>query len=125
MEINVEELTIKQIREISSLTAAHRSKSASHVRAERPVVVRSSGGVYFGYLVEKSGTYCKLLRARHIRLWKSAPGKKAINCGDLAVVGAGPGTNITRPVTTEISTYYCIYSCTQEATTALEELPCE
>ena len=77
MELNIEELTLKQIREIVALVCAKPTRKAVPFR-ERAVVVRSSGGVYFGRLVACTGSYGRLSDARHIRTWTSPPGVKAI-----------------------------------------------
>ena len=123
MELNIEELTLKQIREIVALVCAKPTRKAVPFR-ERAVVVRSSGGVYFGRLVACTGSYGRLSDARHIRTWTSPPGVKAINASDVARVGAGAGTSITMPAPTELPTIYAIYDCTPEAADILWGLPC-
>ena len=124
MELNIEELTVRQIREIAAIAGCAKSTRKAAPFRERDVVVRSSGGVYFGRLIAMAGTYGRLANARHIRMWKSRPDHKAINCADIARFGAGPGTSITQPVPAELPTIYAVYDCTAEASAILTALPC-
>ena len=124
MELNIEELTVKQIREIAAIAGCAKSTRKVAPFRERDVVVRSSGGVYFGRLVACVGTYGRMPDARHIRTWTSPAGVKAINASDVARVGAGAGTSITMPAPTELPTIYAIYDCSPEAAIILRGLPC-
>ena len=123
MDIDIDGLTIGQARAIVAQLGGRARRVPVPFR-ERDVIVRSSGGVYFGRLVACVGTYGRLIDGRHIRTWKSPSSGKAISCGDLAIVGAGTGTSITRPVPTELPTIYAIYDCTAEASALLRALPC-
>ena len=124
--INLDDLTYKQIKEIAALASGlcRQPSEAGHVTPERPVIVRSTGGVYFGYLVRQYGTEVRLLRARHIRTWTSTGlAGSALGCSDLAIYGAGAGSSITARVDTDLPTVHGIFDCTIAATKILEALP--
>jgi hypothetical protein len=91
---------------------------------KRLVIARTSGGVQYGLIVALDGTWGRFDKCRHIRSWQSIPGKLAVNCADIAVVGAGAGTSITRPVDgAEFPMIYGIYDVTAKAAKALDALP--
>jgi hypothetical protein len=125
--IDIENLTLKEIREIAAIAGGSCGTRPARTKPpfrERLVIARTSGGVQYGLLVARDGTWGRIDRCRHIRTWQSIHGKLAINCADLAVVGAGSGTSITRPVDgAEFPTIYGTFDVTPEAAKALDALP--
>jgi hypothetical protein len=64
----------------------------------QPVVVRAYSGVFFGYLLGKSGATVELRDARQIWSWDSAGLAEKVNtCGDIAVRGLGSGSKVSSP----------------------------
>jgi hypothetical protein len=70
MSINIEDLTIKEIKEISALIQGVNKESlSSHPFIGRKVLVRTySAGVHIGTLEKINGMECHLKNA--LRLWK-------------------------------------------------------
>ncbi len=103
MTLNLEELTIKQVREIAALAGCATKKRAAKSFAEEPVIVRAYSGVFFGYLVSKTGACVELRDARQIWSWDSAGlAEKSQTCGDIAMRGLGTGSKVSAPVTRSI-----------------------
>ena len=74
---------------IKKKTAA--KKKTTH----RAVIVRAYSGVFFGYLVAKTGASVELRGARQVWSWDSAGmAEKAMTCGDIARLGVGTGSKI-------------------------------
>ncbi len=102
--IDIDSLTVKQIREISALAASlsggcKPSEGTSTNYPERPpVIVRAYSGVFFGYLVSKNGAEVKLKDARHIWSWDSTGmTDKVQTCEDIASRGLGSGSKMSSP----------------------------
>lgn len=74
--INIEELTLKQIREISALVTANHSKQSARVEGDRrPVIVRAhDAGVHFGNLVAYEGRTVWLENSRRLWSWTAKSG---------------------------------------------------
>lgn len=94
----------------------------------KAVVVRAYSGVFFGYLVERrgGGDHCEvdLVRARHIHRWQSnGLPRKALNCEDLAILGAGEGTTIGGEVSQTILDVKVIIDATEAAIKQFDSLP--
>ncbi len=103
MTIDIDTLTIKQVREIAALAGCATKKKAVRSFAEEPVIVRAYSGVFFGYLVSKTGACVELRDARHIWSWDSAGlAEKSQTCGDIAARGLGTGSKVSAPVSRSI-----------------------
>ena len=99
MELNIDELTIAQVREIAKLagfagTVSAPTKKRSSKEDGRPVIVRSYGaGAFFGYLAEKWGNEVLLFQCRRIWNWKGAN-----TLSEIALSGITPqGSRIAKP----------------------------
>jgi hypothetical protein len=77
-------------------TAAKKSNGASKGEA---VIVRAYSGVFFGYLLSKTGASVELRDARQIYYWDSAGlPQKSNTCPDIAARGLGTGSKVSQPV---------------------------
>lgn len=71
--ININELTIGQVKELASLLGFSPSGSKGHPCVGREVIIRTySAGVHFGTLVSAEGKEVCLKNARRIWSWEGA-----------------------------------------------------
>ena len=73
--VNIEELTLKQIKEIAAMASGCGSKSGETLNSMvgKKVIIRTySAGVWFGTLSEKSGNEVILTLARRLWRWWAA-----------------------------------------------------
>ena len=67
------------------------------------VIVRAYSGVFFGYLLSKTGASVELRDARQIYYWDSAGlPQKSNTCPDIAARGLGTGSKVSEPATRAI-----------------------
>ena len=85
--MNIEDLTLKQMKEIASLVNGLHcdTKVASGEEPStlvgKPVIVRCRGaGVHYGHLVTYSGTEVTLSKSRRMWYWKAAKGHTLSGC---------------------------------------------
>ena len=95
--INLDDLTLGQLKEITALataTGACAKKDNATTYSELPVIVRSYGaGVFFGYLVHKVENEVDLVRCRRIWNWKGAN-----TLSEIALRGITPkGSRVAEP----------------------------
>lgn len=123
MTVDIDSLTLKQIREISSLTKSQRTKQTER---ERYVIVRAYSGVFFGKLVARRGDEIELHDVRHIYSWTSAGlARKAITVEDIATVGIGKDSKISGVCSAvTIFEVRVIADCTDIARRVITNLPC-
>ncbi len=100
MTIDIDSLTVKQVREISSLAGCAKKKKVTRSYDGEPaVLVRAYSGVFFGYLISKTGASVELRNARQVWSWDSAGlPEKSNTVGDIAIRGVGSGSKISSPV---------------------------
>lgn len=89
MEINIEDLTLKQIREIAALAGAGQQKPAPHPFVGKHVICRChSAGVHGGILVSQNGNEAVLKDSRRLWQWTANAG---VALSGLAVNGLKSG----------------------------------
>ena len=87
-------------------------------------IVRADSGVYFAIVVSRREREASLVESRHIYQWDSAAlPRKALNCEDLALIGAGTGTRISGACSEEVLDVRAVIECTPEATARFLALP--
>ena len=73
MNMDIEDLTIKQVRELTSLVGGQSKQPGHCENVGKYVIVRSrDAGVLAGILVSKNGDEVKLKDARRIWYWSGA-----------------------------------------------------
>lgn len=99
--MNIEDLTLKQIRELQGLFGGSTQNQADHMQSQyigKYVVVRTySAGVHAGILQEKKGREARLVSARRIWSWTAAS-KEDGALSAVARIGVGQGSKIAGPV---------------------------
>lgn len=117
--MNLDELTLGQIKQLQGLFGAQSAPNAPAGFVPRRVVVRSHlSGVWFGTLVAKNGTELTLTNARRFYSWSGA-----LTVATIATSGAGSASRLCAPVNTIISDFVEINDASDEAVKALEALP--
>ena len=85
--MNIEDLTIKQARELAALFGGGVSATATHPAVGKYCVVRTySAGVHAGTLQAANGTAVTLTGSRRILNWTGA-----LSCSEIAVSGIASG----------------------------------
>lgn len=100
MSVDIDSLTVKELREIGAIACSSRRpvKSKTMAGGEVAVIVRAYSGVFFGYLVSKTGNSVELSDARQIYSWDSAGLlEKSNTCPDIAARGLGTGSKVSAP----------------------------
>lgn len=128
--MNIDDLTIKQAREIAAMfpaaltvnQSALSSPVASPVPAvvgdERPVIVRSrDAGVQFGYLLGYEGSTVHLRDARQMWSWTAAEGGTLLDC---ATHGVKAGKFSTTASRVTVIGACAIIDCTDKAVKTLK-----
>lgn len=83
--MNIEDLTLKQIREINSLTKQEGNGCSLNKMVGQKVIIRTfSAGNWFGLLAEKSGSEVILKNARRMYRWQCA---QSISLSALSIYG--------------------------------------
>lgn len=83
--MNIEDLTIKQVRELQSLISKQESTNTLSSMIGKKCIVRTySAGVWFGEIVEKSGAEVIVKNARRMYQWWAA---ESISLSGVAVYG--------------------------------------
>lgn len=117
--MNIEDLTLKQMREIAALVAGvSPAESAVKIGGMRPVIVRSrDAGVQFGYLDHYEGSTVHLKNARQMWSWTAASGGTLLDCATVGVK-AGKFSGVADAVT--VIGACAIIDCTEVAVKTLE-----
>ncbi len=101
MTIDIDSLTVKQVREIAALAGGVCGKRASKVEkedGEPHVIVRAYSGVFFGRLVARKTGSVELRDVRQIYSWGSAGmSEKSNTCPDIAARGLGTDSKVSSP----------------------------
>ncbi len=98
--MNLDDLTVKQIREIAALAqtlgGCKTPTTGDTYAQEPPVIVRAYSGVFFGYLRSKNGVCVTLRDVRHIYSWGSVGlPEKTQTCEDIAARGLGTDSKMS------------------------------
>jgi hypothetical protein len=81
--MNIDDITIKQARELANMFAAPTPIKAA---TERPVIVRSrDAGCIYGYLLGYEGSTVHLRDARQMWSWTAAEGGTLLDCATYGV----------------------------------------
>lgn len=91
--MNIENLTLKQIREIQSLTFENSEKKSKidSILVGKKVLVRTySVGVHFGTLVEKEGSEILLENSHRLWSWRGA-----FTLSEVVTKGVSDGTRVS------------------------------
>ncbi len=98
MTIDIDSLTLKEIREISALACGGRGAPKATKYSEEPVIVRAHSGVFYGLLVGRKAGSVELRNARQIYSWDSTGmTEKSNTCPDIAARGLGTGSKVSSP----------------------------
>jgi hypothetical protein len=121
MSININDLTIGQVKELASLFTQGAQKTESiglpQMIGTKAIVRTYSAGVWFGEVIAKSGEEVILENARRLWRWKA---KSGISLSSLALYGIDEsGSRIEPPVTAWLEAIE-ILPCTKEAVTSIE-----
>lgn len=104
MQINIEDLTIKQARELAAMfapnTAAHCATSSYVSGASwigKKVIIRGyAAGVHYGELIEKDGKEVILKNSRRLWYWKTD--NKGISLSEVANGGLHKDSKVCSPI---------------------------
>jgi len=98
MTINLEDLTIKQAKELAALfNNTTKSESGLSGLVGKKVIIRTySAGVHFGILSEKSGTEVILNNSRRLYYWKTNNG--GLSLSEVANAGLSSESKVCSPV---------------------------
>ena len=89
--MNIDDLTLGQIKEISNLSLGAANSPKSHKMLGMKVVVRTySAGVHVGTLEEKDGTDVMLSNSHRIYSWKGA-----FTLSEVATKGIAKGSRVS------------------------------
>lgn len=124
--MNIDELTLGQLKQIQSLLATEVSPTSNaKVERMRKVIVRADSGVYYATIVSRHEREVELKDSRHIHQWGSVGlSRKVLNCEDIASIGLGTDTRISGAGVTEtVLDVRAIIDCTPEAVKVIENLP--
>lgn len=124
MPINIDDLTIKEIKQLSSIAAAFSDSTAysttPHPMIGKKVIIRTfSAGVHFGELTHKEGKEVILKNSRRLWYWKTA--NKGISLSEVANAGLAKDSKICAPVDLIWLEAIEIIPCTKEAIKNIEE----
>jgi hypothetical protein len=113
--MNIDDITIKQARELANMFAAPTPIKAA---TERPVIVRSrDAGCIYGYLLGYEGSTVHLRDARQMWSWTAADGGTLLDC---ATHGVKAGKFSTTASRVTVIGACAIIDCTDKAVATLE-----
>lgn len=82
--MNIDDLTIGQVKQLTGMLSGQNSEGLTHHLNSKVIVRTYSAGVWFGELIQKSGTEVILKDARRLWRWQA---KKSISLSAVAVHG--------------------------------------
>ena len=114
--MNIEDLTIKQIREIQAINVGIGGvpKQASDGEEKGVLVTTEFRGVFFGFAIDTNGDTIKLRDARNCIYWSSDVG----GFQGLAETGPSSGCRIGAKADIELRKITCVAACTDAAVAA-------
>lgn len=123
--INIEDLTLKQIREIQQMTCAldkvekAPESTGKQLIGEKVIIRCRDAGVHFGELVNYEGREVTLKNSRRMWYWKASKGHTLSGC---AIHGVTSDCKIAGEVKTIVLPEACeIISCTDEAAKSISD----
>lgn len=122
MTVNVDDLTIKQARDLAQQFCGSpivaEQKASVVVASNRPVIVRSrDAGVQFGYLDHFDGSIVYLNNAKQMWSWTAAKGGTLLDC---ATHGVSAGKFSTTASAVIVIGACAIIDCSADAVKSLE-----
>ena len=122
MQINIDELTIGQVKQLQSLIGGQSAGEGLNKFIGEKVIIRTySAGVWFGVLAEKSGNEVVLKNARRMWRWFA---KKGISLSECSVHGIDHSkSQVCESVDTLWLEAIEIIPCTPDAIKSLESAP--
>lgn len=111
--MNVEELTIKQAREIASLLGGVPQRLNNGMVGKYVIVRCHDAGVHAGVLETHCGRECVLTESRRLWYWKPAGGAAFLS--GVAVRGLDQKSKVGAPIRIHLSENCEIIECSQEA----------
>ena len=120
--MNADNLTLGQIKELMRCFAPNNDNTQNtgtlNTHVGTKVIIRTqSSGVWFGKLIEKSGTEVILEDARRLYYWKA---KKSISLSGVAVYGVQDCSKICPAIKKQWLDAIEIISCTDDAINSIE-----
>lgn len=122
--MNIEDLTIKQVRELAalacSLNLTPAAPTASHPWTDKYVLVRTySAGIHVGFLqsISESGSVVTLSESRRVWSWDSG----RLSCSELAIIGAKSGDKIACAVPIQLNGAIEVIPCSDAAIKSFRE----
>jgi hypothetical protein len=123
-KINIDDLTLGQIKEINSIlgTTLSNEKSLNNDIIGRKCIVRTySAGVWYGTILEKTSTECVVGNARRMYYWKNID--KGITLSNVAISGIHSNSKIQPPVEKVWLQQIELIPCTEEAIATFDRQP--
>ena len=118
--MDIYDLTLRQAKTLSDLFAQNAEKKEvglSTMIGQKVIVRTYSAGVFFGELIEKSGTEVILKNARRMYYWKA---NKGISLSACALYGVSDESKIVEAVPSQWLDAIEIIPCSDIAITSLE-----
>ena len=112
--MNIEDLTLKQLREIQAIRVGGAPKQASACEEKGVLVTTEFRGVFFGFATDTSGDTIKLRDARNCIYWSSDVG----GFQGLAEVGPTGHCRIGAKADIELRKITCVAACSDAAISA-------
>ena len=118
--MNIDDLTIKQAKELAALFGGHESAASSPHIGKKCIIRTYASGVHFGELVSQSGRQVELKNARRLWRWDAAP--HGISLSEVAKHGPVGSRSQICCVVDEISILDSleVIPCTDEAAKVIE-----
>jgi len=125
--MNIDELTLGQIKEIGCLLGANNnaatnsSNSLNNDIIGRKCIIRTySAGVWFGTVLEKTKDECIIGNARRMYKWVTTD--KGITLSEISLTGVASGSKIQAPVVKVWLQQIELIPCTGTAIKSLESI---
>ena len=123
--MNIEDLTLREIKEIGSLLSSNNQPASINTGSlnndiiGRKCIIRTySAGVWFGTVLEKTKDECVIGNAR--RLWKWVTVDKGISLSEVSLTGLASDSKVQPPVNKVWLQQIELIPCTEIATTSIE-----
>lgn len=123
--MNIDDLTLGQIKEIGCLLDSNNAAVAKHISSlnndiiGRKCIIRTySAGVWFGTVLEKTKDECVIGDAR--RMWKWVTTDKGITLSEVSLSGVTEDSRIQKPVEKVWLQQIELIPCTKQAIENIE-----
>jgi len=117
--MNLNDLTIGQAKELSSLFGSNSGQSGISSLIGSKVIARTySAGVHFGELAEKVGTEVILRKSRRLYYWKTK--NNGVSISEIANEGLSSESKVCSPVNQQWLDVIEIIPCTEGAAQNIE-----